>query len=74
MIHNYGNDTVTVTGIGGSITVQNQVQYPHYALIAKVAGVNLALDVKQYKLEWLTHKLDNEEAATGDIMNVNVAK
>ena len=46
VIHNYGNDTVTVTGIGGLITVQNQAQYPHYTLITKVAGVNLALDVK----------------------------
>ena len=73
-IHNYGNDTVTVTGIGGSIAVQNQAQYPHYTFIAKVAGVNLALDVKQYELEWLTHKPDNEEAATGDITNANVAK
>ena len=73
-IHNYGNDSVTATGIGSSITVQNQVQYPHYALIAKVAGMNLALDVKQYKREWLTRKPDNGEATTKDITNVNVAK
>jgi hypothetical protein len=64
VIHNYGNDTVAITGIGGLITIRNQAQYPHYAHIAKTAGVNLGLDVKQYKLEWLTCTPDAVEAAT----------
>jgi hypothetical protein len=53
-IHDYGNDTVTITGIGGSTTISNEAQHPHYAHIADLANVNLALDVKQYQPEWLT--------------------
>ena len=72
-IHNYGNDTVFIRGIGGSTTIQNQAQYPHYALIAKTVGVNLALDVKQYELEWLTHKPNDTEVTTGNTAEASIA-
>ena len=63
-IHDYKNDTISITGIGGSTTVRNQVQYPHYARISRVAGVNLALDIKQYKPEWFIHETSTVETAT----------
>jgi hypothetical protein len=72
-IHDYGNDTVAITGIGSSITVRNQAQYPHYEHIAKTAGVNLALDVKQYELEWLTRKPDAVEATMRTATKASIA-
>src|SRR5712664_3798909 len=52
-IHNYGNDTVIVPGVKGSTIIRNEAQHPYHMRIAKSAGVNLALDVKQYAPEWL---------------------
>ena len=72
-IHDYGNDTVFITGIGGSTTMRNQAQYPHYAHIAKTAGVNLALDIKQYKPGWLTCETKTQETTNETNTETNVA-
>jgi len=72
-IHDYGNDTVFITGIGGSTTIRNQAQYPHYTRIAKAAGVNLALDIKQYKPEWIACEADTIETTNGTTNKIGVA-
>ena len=72
-IHNYGNDTVFITGIGGSTTIRNQAQHPHYARIAKVAGVNLALDIKQYEPEWIKYEADTIETTNETANKTGVA-
>jgi len=51
-IHDYGKDIVTIPGIAGSIVIRNEAHHPYHVRIAKSAGINLALDVKQYKPEW----------------------
>jgi len=63
-VHDYGNDTITIPGIKGCTVIKNEALHPYHARIAKLAGANLALDVKQYKPKWL--KLDknaNKEVA-----------
>ena len=72
-IHDYGNDTISITGIGGSTTVRNQVQYPHYTCISRVAGVNLALNIKQYKPEWFIHETSPVETATETTTEMGMA-
>ena len=72
-IHDYRNDTVFIAGIGSSTTIPNQEQYPHYAHIAKVAGVNLALDIKQYKPEWITCEANTMETMNKTTNRTDVA-
>lgn len=72
-IHDYRKDTVFIMGIGGSTTIQNQAQYPHYAHITEVAGVNLALDIKQYKPEWITCEADTMETTNETTNKTDVA-
>ena len=72
-IHDYRNDTVFIAGIGSSTTIPNQEQYPHYTHIAKVAGVNLAPDIKQYKPEWITCKADTMETMNKTTNRTDVA-
>ena len=71
-VHDYGNDTVFITGIGGSTTMQNQVQHPHYAHIGKTVGVNLALDIKQYQPGWLMYEMKTQETTNKTNTKTNI--
>ena len=47
-IHDYAQDKITVSGLGGTCTLYNQATDPNYTHLSKSAGVNLTLDVKQF--------------------------
>jgi len=70
-VHDYGNDTITIPGIKGRTVIKNEALHPYHAHIAKLAGANLALDVKQYKPEWLKldENTDKEAAPICIVMN-----
>lgn len=73
-MHNYSNDTVTLPGIEGPTVIQNKAQYSYHVHIAKLAGVNLPLDAKQYKSEWLNLGRSIDMATTPICIVTNINK